>query len=122
MNSIKLIAIVLGYLGLMLLGQVLWKKGVTVLPGAFEGGLLRAVTALGTSAYVIGGVALYGFATFIWLYLLSRFDLSYIYPITSLSFVLGLVVSFMFLGESVSWNRWAGTAVICAGVWIVSLK
>ena len=122
MNSIKLVAIMFGYLSLMLLGQVLWKKGLTALPGAFEGDWLHAVVAVAGSAYVVAGVAIYAFALFVWLFLLSRFDLSYIYPITSLSFVLGILVSFLFLGESIPWNRWAGTLVICSGVWLVSLN
>ena len=50
------------------------------------------------------------------------YDLSYIYPFTGLSFVLAALVSYFFLGEAVSINRWIGVAVICLGVYLVSIK
>lgn len=118
----KLVLIMTAYLGLLLSGQVLWKKGLQALPHAFQGTVAQAALSLGGSAYILAGIVIYGVATILWLYLLSKYDLSYIYPFTSLSFILAVAVSFVFLGETVTVNRWIGAAVIGAGVYITSLR
>lgn len=114
--------IMTAYLGLLLAGQLLWKKGLQLIPHAFQGSIVQTVLALGCSVYILTGVALYGAATVLWLYLLSKYDLSYIYPFTSLSFILAVSVSVFFLGETATWNRWLGVMVIGIGVYLVSLK
>jgi drug/metabolite transporter (DMT)-like permease len=52
--------------------------------------------------------------------LLSWADLTYVLPVTALGYVLTAVVARMFLGEQVSPARWAGIALIIAGVSMVS--
>jgi drug/metabolite transporter (DMT)-like permease len=53
---------------------------------------------------------------------LSWADLSYAMPITSLSFLFAAIFARVFLGEQVSWYRWAGTALIVAGIMLVVLE
>ena len=118
----RLALIMTVYLGLLLAGQILWKKGLRVLPHAFQGTVSQAVLSLGSSLYILVGVAVYGVATLLWLYLLSKYDLSYIYPFTSISFILAVTMSVFFLGEAATWNRWLGVMVIGIGVYLVSLK
>jgi drug/metabolite transporter (DMT)-like permease len=43
-------------------------------------------------------------------------------PITSLSFLFAAIFARVFLGEQVSWYRWAGTALIVAGIMLVVLE
>ena len=121
-KSVRLAMIMIAYLLLLLAGQLLWKAGLQGMPGVFSSGLGKAIVTLMGSVHILGGLALYALATLIWLYLLSRFDLSYIYPFVSLSFVLAVIVSVYVLGEDVSWNRWAGVVVIGFGVYLVSIK
>jgi uncharacterized membrane protein len=52
--------------------------------------------------------------------LLSRADLSYVLPVTAVSYVLTALLGDAFLGERVSAVRWAGVALITAGVMAVS--
>jgi len=120
--NLKVTLITLGYLFLLLAGQFLWKRGLILLPGVFSSGALQILWSLVSSFYIVGGIAIYALATLLWLYLLSKYDLSYIYPLTSLSFVLGILMSFLFLEETVTWNRWTGAGVIMLGVFLVSLK
>ena len=63
-------------------------------------------------------------AGFFFLYLtaLSWADLSYAMPITALSFLFAAVFARVFLGEQVSWHRWAGTVLIVAGIMMVVLE
>ena len=110
------------FLTLLITGQILWKKGVSLLPNAFNGSLLNTLLQVFCSWYILTGIVVYGVAMLLWLYLLSLYDLSYIYPVTSLSFVLAALVSYFFLGEAVPINRWIGVTVICLGVYLVSIK
>ncbi|MEK7408303.1 MAG: EamA family transporter [Acidobacteriota bacterium] len=52
--------------------------------------------------------------------LLSWADLSYVLPITSLGYVLTAMLGRLFLGEQIPAARWAGIALITAGVFLVS--
>ena len=51
--------------------------------------------------------------------LLSWADLSYVLLVTSIGYVLVAVLSAVFLGETITPSRWAGTALIACGVGIV---
>lgn len=68
---------------------------------------------------IVGIIFLAGFF-FIWLAILSWCDLSFVLPLTALSYVLTAFLSILFLGESVSLLRWAGTVLICIGVALVT--
>jgi drug/metabolite transporter (DMT)-like permease len=52
--------------------------------------------------------------------LLSWADYSFVQPASSLSYGVVALLSYFVLGESVSPLRWAGIAVICLGVFVVS--
>jgi len=51
--------------------------------------------------------------------LLSWADLSYVVPVTSIGYVLVALVGKFLLGEEISLKRWAGIALIMAGVALV---
>jgi uncharacterized membrane protein len=53
--------------------------------------------------------------------LLSWADLSYVLPVTSVGYVLVALASKFFLNEEITLRRWAGIALIMAGVTLVSL-
>ena len=42
------------------------------------------------------------------LLLMSRSDISFLWPLTALSFVFATLAAMLFLGETVSWVRWLG--------------
>jgi drug/metabolite transporter (DMT)-like permease len=46
-------------------------------------------------------------------------DFSFVLPLTAVSFLFGALIAHLFLGETVSVTRWAGTLLIMAGVVIV---
>jgi drug/metabolite transporter (DMT)-like permease len=51
---------------------------------------------------------------------LSWADYSYVQPASSLSYGVVALLGYLILGEKISAMRWAGIAVICLGVFIVS--
>lgn len=74
---------------------------------------------IATSPHIIGGFALYGLGAVLWLYVLSRWDVSKAYPMVGLGFVLTLIVGH-FAGESIGALRLVGVGLICVGVALVS--
>jgi drug/metabolite transporter (DMT)-like permease len=104
------------------LAQALFKLGVSA-PAtrlAFvDGSPLTVIQALAFSPGVIGGLALYGVGTLIWLNVLARTPLSVAYPFVGLSFVLTAVLGHLLFQESLSPVRVAGTALVVVGVVLV---
>jgi uncharacterized membrane protein len=54
------------------------------------------------------------------LYLLSQRDVSLIWPLTSLGFVLTALAARLILNEDIHWTRWLGVALIVVGAAFVS--
>jgi uncharacterized membrane protein len=68
-------------------------------------------------------VALGVFLLIVWMLsnmaLLSWADLSYVLPVTAIGYVLAALAGMLFLNEQISGARWAGIALITAGVALV---
>lgn len=95
------------------MGQMLWKLGVSKM-GGFN------IVSIILNPYIISGVALYGLATLLWLYVLSKEELSLVYPLQSITYVLGTILAIFVFHENVSLLRWIGIAVIIAGATLVA--
>jgi len=54
------------------------------------------------------------------LMLMSKSDISFLWPLTALSFVMTTFAALFFLGESVSSIRWAGVIFIVIGAALIS--
>lgn len=54
------------------------------------------------------------------LYLLSQRDVSLIWPLTSLGFVITAIAARFFLHEEVNWIRWSGVILIVLGAGLVT--
>ena len=59
-------------------------------------------------------------ASLAWMMALTKFELSRIYPLTSLNFVLVLLLSAAFLGERLDWSKIIGVALMVVGTVVVS--
>ncbi len=65
---------------------------------------------------VLLGGFLYLGSSILWVLILQRRNLSYVYPIVSLGYVLVVIASCFILGENISLLRWTGVGIICIGV------
>jgi drug/metabolite transporter (DMT)-like permease len=70
--------------------------------------------------WVWGGLLLFGLSASVWLIVLSRTSLSFAYPFASLTYVLILLVDRFVLHTPVSALRYAGVALIIAGLVLIS--
>ena len=70
--------------------------------------------------YVFIGMLCYVVNVFLWFDIVSKENLSYVYPFLSLAYAAVVLASALVLGEQLSWQRLIGVGVIMAGVFIVS--
>jgi len=72
--------------------------------------------------YIWQGLILYGIGFSLYLYILSKFEVSFIYPLlTSLIFILLLILSSLILNESITVKKIISIAVIILGIFIATL-
>ena len=82
----------------------------------------QKIIEIASSMYVWAGLCFYGISFTLYLYILSKFEVSFIYPIImSAGFVLLLVFSVLFLNESFTLKKILGIIIISAGIWIMSI-
>lgn len=67
------------------------------------------------------GLALMTLAFFGFLGALSLDNVSFVVPVTALSYAASALGSGIFLGEQVSGQRWAGVVLVCVGVALVCI-
>lgn len=68
------------------------------------------------------GLALMTLAFFALLGILSVENVSFVVPVTALSYVAGGVGGMLFLGERLDRSRWAGILLVCLGVGLVIIS
>jgi len=117
MTTWKVVVVMLVAVVALSLGEALLARGVKQANGsAWSWMLVRSVAG---NTYVLGGVALLIVYLVLSMVALRFADLSYVLPLTALSYPMGALLARFYLGEDVSLVRWAGTLVITLGVAIV---
>lgn len=115
---ILLIGLVLEAVGVVLLSQGLHEIGEPRRVSATE--IFRLIGRGATNRYILLGVAFVAAFFGILLYLLSQRDVSLIWPLTSLGFVLTAVAARFIRHEEISTLRWAGVGLIVVGAALVA--
>lgn len=84
-------------------------------PGALLAVILRALRV----KWMWLGVGMMAIGFFSLLAIFSFENVSFVVPVTALSYVVGALGGRFFLGERVSLQRWIGILLVCAGVTLV---
>lgn len=116
------LALILVSVTLSACAQVLFKLGVAPVPGQAVTGsssLAGAVIATLLRPGVLGGLALYGIGTVIWLHALAQTELSQAYPFVGLGFVMTAALGYLVFNEALGPSRLVGIALVIAGVVLV---
>lgn len=103
-------------------GQLLLKAGTNAV-GAFAFSLdnvLPVGLRMALEPRIVGGIGCYVISLVLWIMALSRSDVSVVYPLVSIGFVLNAVFAWWLLGESLSAMRVLGIGVIILGVVLVA--
>lgn len=83
------------------------------------GALIAIAIQFLTSFWIWLGIAFLITSLILYLVALSRFDLSYVLPITAFTYVLSTALAVLILREHVSAVRLLGTCIITAGAFVV---
>ena len=84
--------------------------------------LLQFVRRAARVGWMWIGVAFMTLAFFSLLAMLSMENVSFVVPITALSYAAGAIGATLFLREKISRQRWLGVLVVCIGVTLVWLS
>ena len=123
-NLTMLIALILLSVTFAAVAQLTLKHGMNgvndqLAPARF-GVDARSLRVLIATPAIYAGLFLFGISAVVWLVVLSRASLSFAYPFAALTYVLILLFDLFILDETVPPLRWAGVALIVAGIFLVS--
>jgi drug/metabolite transporter (DMT)-like permease len=82
---------------------------------------VNLVVSVVRNSYIFFGVIFLSVYFFLYLIALSWADLSFVLPLTAVSYIFAAVLASVFLKEDVTWLRWIGTVVIIIGITLIAL-
>jgi len=107
---------------LAVVGQLLLKMGMLRM-GKFSlniSTIVQQYARILLNPLVIAGIFSFALSMLVWLYVLSRLELSVAFPFVALNYVLILFASHFLLKETITPLKIMGVAVIVTGVYLVS--
>jgi hypothetical protein len=124
-GRIVLITLILTSVVLAAVAQLTLKHGMNQVTGHGDvpldlGRPTAALRRVLSNISVWAGLGIFVLSAGVWLVVLSRASLSFAYPFASLTYVLILVVDRFVLHEPISGLRYAGVALIIAGLVLIS--
>ncbi len=94
-------------------GQIILKSGMNRV-GKFD--LIKTFT----NPLVLLGLFFYASSAVLWLMVLSKEKLSFVYPLVAASYVLTILLAKFILKEPVPTLRWLGLGIIIVGILVVA--
>ena len=105
------------------IGDIFLKIGMEKI-GPVSFGSLKGLLYIGIATFksptIILGIACLAAFFFLWLTLLSWADLSFVLPLTAMSYIVTPILCRIFLNEIITPLRWTGIVVIFIGVIMVT--
>lgn len=98
-------------------GQVLWKIGIGKINFNFS---VQGIINMIFNPYILGGGIIYVLATVIWIYILSKAELSRVYPLQSLCYVIGILAGVLIFKECFTLSKGLGAVFIIIGSFIIA--
>ncbi len=114
---------ILGCIGFTVYGQLIIKHRLTYhppLPVEFSEKMIAVIKML-FDPFIASGLFAAFIAALLWIVALSKFELSFAYPMMSFSFVLVSIFSFLLFNEVMSVYKILGLILIMSGIFILNL-
>lgn len=83
-------------------------------------GILNLLFSVGTNPWVLGGMFLHVSALVVWLWALSKVDISFAYPFLALGYVLVSAMAWYWLGEELNSMKILGMGIIIIGILVLT--
>jgi multidrug transporter EmrE-like cation transporter len=103
-------------------GHLLIKHGLNSAAVPATAALLVKLQTYFLAPLVVTGLAIYGMGTMLWIVAVSKRDISYLYPFTSLNYVVITLGGMWLFSEPVTTGRWLGILVVMLGVGMMHLS
>lgn len=101
-------------------GQVSMKKGLMDSGGIkLEEIPTKKLFSIISQPYVFTGLVLYSITTLLWFVVLSKAELSLVYPLIALGYISTAFLARTFFHESITTMRWLGIMLIVAGALLI---
>ena len=71
---------------------------------------------------ILGMISFFLSSLLLWSYALKKLPFSQAYPLSSLSFIFGMILAYFMFQESIPFTRWVGVFFIVAGCFLISMK
>ncbi len=103
-------------------GHLLIKAGLASLTPIADAGLVSRVLQTLSHLPVLAGLMVYMIGTVCWMRAVSMKEISFLYPISSINYVLVAIGSVWLFQETLSGRRLAGIAVIVVGMILMNRR
>ena len=104
-------------------GHLLIKLGlIASVHGSAPAGALEHIVHTLLQPAVALGLGIYGIGTLLWISAVSRRNISFLYPLTALNYVIVSVGGHIWFAEKISAGRWLGIAIVVLGVALLQLS
>ncbi len=117
------IGLILASVTLAAVAQVTLKAGMNHVTDA-NGGQLAidgdSLKQIAQQVLVWAGLAIFAVSAVLWLFALSRANLSFAYPFAALGYVIIVIASILFLDEHVQPITWVGVVLIISGIVLIA--
>ena len=117
------IGLILVSVTLAAVAQVTLKAGMNHVTDAGGGQLALngdSLKQIASQVWVWAGLAIFAVSAVLWLFALSRANLSFAYPFAALGYVIIVIASILFLDEHVQPLTWVGVALIIGGILLIA--
>lgn len=105
------------------IGQLSLKKGMNTIGKTSVSDLFTSkIFTMIMNPYVFFGLALYGTGSFLWLVVLSKADLNFVYPLLSVGYVVIGLLSWYFFKEPLTAVKLTGMSLVTVGVFLILMK
>lgn len=110
-----LICVVLGSFG-----QVYMKMGLNVIGEVELRDLItKKLFSIAFQPNVLTGLILYSMSTLLWFVVLSKTELSFVYPLIALGYIVTAILAKIYFGENITTIRWFGILLIIGGAVLI---
>src|SRR5215470_15905893 len=97
---------------LVVCGHLLIKAGLNAVPATATQSLSSKLVLIIQQPQVLLGLGIYGLGTLCWMAAVAQTELSLLYPLTSLNYILIAFLSYAVFDEKISMKRGSGIALI----------
>lgn len=116
LSEVRPLAIALFSILLGATGQFLFRLGMVEYGNVTVTGIWRQLGSIILTPAIFIGFACFGISSILWLVVISRWELSYAYPLVSLGYVIAILYGVFLLHEDLTFPKIIGCLLILAGM------